>query len=132
MPPQATPVEIVTAWIAAANAQDVERLLQLSDPQIAIAGPRGASTGHQPLRDWLTRAGLTLETRRAFARANTVVLDQRGVWRTPMSGEISGERVLASLFRTDTDRQRVVYFARFDDLVAALQAADLDATDAIA
>lgn len=122
-----TPINIVRAWVRAANAQDADSLLELSDQDIQIAGPRGEGTGRQLLRDWLARAGLTLETTRAFVRDHTVVLEQRGVWRSPETGEITGERSLASAFRTDA--QRVVWFGRYDDLDAAFTATGVGPED---
>ena len=116
--PQNNPVEIVTAWVEAANAQDIERLIALSDPQIEVGGPRGSGRGIQLLRNWMGRAGLTLETLRSFTRGNTVVLEQRGVWRSLETGDVTGERVLASLFVVDA--RRVVKFARYDSLGEAL------------
>jgi limonene-1,2-epoxide hydrolase len=121
------PVAVVSAWVAAANTQDVDGLLALSDPHIEVAGPRGAGAGHELLREWMARAGLSLETRRVFARGDTVALEQRGTWRSPETGEITGERTLASVF--EVDDQRVVRFARYDSLDAALEAAGLRASD---
>ncbi len=37
------PLTIVQAWQEAANAQNVERLLELSDPNIEVVGPLVAS-----------------------------------------------------------------------------------------
>ncbi|HLZ22223.1 MAG TPA: nuclear transport factor 2 family protein [Ktedonobacterales bacterium] len=125
--PQTHPIEIVNAWVAAANAQDIERLVALSDEEIEVGGPRGSGRGSQLLRDWMGRAGLTLETLRTFARGDTVVLEQRGVWRSLETGEVTGERKLASLFQTGS--QRVVKFARYDDLGEALSAGGLSAAD---
>ncbi|HJZ46408.1 MAG TPA: hypothetical protein VKE41_04555 [Roseiflexaceae bacterium] len=125
----ATPLEIAEAWQQAANAQDSERLLALSDPNIEIVGPRGSGFGHQLLRDWLGRAGLTLTTLRAFGRDATVVLAQHGVWRSAESGTVTGERDLASRF--DVGGGRVVRFARYDSLDEALAAARLAAADEI-
>ncbi|MGH2485449.1 MAG: hypothetical protein ACRDHE_05490, partial [Ktedonobacterales bacterium] len=124
---QRAPLEIVRAWIAAANAQDTSRLIQLSDPNIEISGPRGSGIGQKLLRGWLARAGLALETTRAFARGHVVVLEQRGVWRSLESGAVTGERALASAFRTD--ERRVVWFGRYDDLATALKAADIARSD---
>ena len=122
-----SPVAIVQAWQHAANAQDVDRLLELSDPDIEVIGPRGSGRGHQLLRDWLGRAGLNLETRRVFARGDVVVLAQHGVWRSVETGEGAGEADLASRFRVDG--RRVVQFARHDSLDAALAEAGLDYSD---
>ncbi|HKV85300.1 MAG TPA: hypothetical protein VJN88_12140, partial [Ktedonobacterales bacterium] len=88
---------------------------------------RGSGIGRQLLGEWLERAGLTLETTRAYARGDIVVLEQRGVWRSPESGVVTGERTLASAFRTD--ERRVVWFGRYDDPASALAAAGLDASD---
>ena len=125
--PQENPVEVVQAWVAAANAQGIGRLVALSDPEIEVGGPRGTGRGSQLLRDWMGRAGLTLQTQRTFARGNTVVLEQRGVWRSLETGEITGERILASLFQVVG--QRVVKFARYDGLDEALAAGELSLAD---
>jgi ketosteroid isomerase-like protein len=61
-------IRTVKAWQEAANAQDIDHLLAVSDETIEIVGPRGVASGHQMLRDWMARAGLTLETRQTFAR----------------------------------------------------------------
>jgi hypothetical protein len=56
---QGDPVEVVQAWVAAANAGDAERLVALSAPDIEVVGPRGIGAGHRLLREWLARAGLS-------------------------------------------------------------------------
>ncbi len=69
---QSSALNSVLAWQAAVNAQDLDGLLEHSAPDIAVAGPRGTGVGHQVLREWLARAGLTLTTTRAFVRGDTV------------------------------------------------------------
>jgi hypothetical protein len=123
------PYTIVAKWQEAANRQDIERLLALSDLDIEVVGPRGGGRGHQLLRDWMGRAGLSLTTLRAFARDDIVVLAQHGVWRSAETGEVIGEQDLASLFRVGGGR--VVRFARYDGLDEALAAAGLTDADAI-
>jgi len=118
------PLTIVQAWQEAANAQNVERLLELSDPNIEVVGPRGSGFGHQLLRDWIARAGLSLKTLRAFVHEDTVVVEQHGVWHSLDTGEVTSEKTLASVFRVDD--QHVMRFARYDSLNAALEAAGLD------
>ena len=120
---------VVEAWNDAANRQDAERLTELSDPNIEIIGPRGSGYGHQVLRDWLARAGLTLTTVRAFARGNLVALAQHGVWRSLESGEITEERDLASHYRVAVGR--VLRFARYDTLAEALAATGLTEADEV-
>ena len=122
-----SPFAIVQAWQDAANSQNIDRVIELSAPTIEIVGPRGSGHGHQLLRDWLGRAGLHLTTLRAFAHDNIVVLAQHGVWRSVETGEVAGERNVASRFRVDG--QRIVQFARYDNLDIALDEAGLHNSD---
>src|SRR5262245_29150439 len=124
-----TSVSIVQAWQEAVNTQDIERLLELSDPNIEVIGPRGSGYGHSLLRDWLARAGLSFTTLRIFARGHTVVVAQHGVWRSVETGEAIGESDLASRFRVEN--QRVTQFARYDNLDTALKEAELNDSDEI-
>ena len=123
------PAAVVAAWQAAANQQDIERLLELSDPNIEVVGPRGAAYGHQILRDWMGRAGLTLTTLRVFARDQVVVVAQHGVWRAVDTGAFNGEANLASRFRVEDGR--VTHFARYDELAIALKEAGLTDADEV-
>jgi hypothetical protein len=116
-----SPLPVVHAWQEAANQRDIERLMELSDPDIEIVGPRGSSRGREVLRDWVERAGVTLQTYRAFVGGETVVLAQHGAWQT------GGERDIATRFRVDDGR--VVQIERYDTLEEALQAAGLDSQD---
>lgn len=120
-------ITIVQAWQDAANHHDIDRLLELSAPDIAIIGPRGRGTDHQLLRDWLVRAGLTLTTQRIFHHGDTVVLAQHARWQSSATGELASEADLASRFRV-RDR-RVVEFERYDDLSSALAAAAMSEAD---
>jgi hypothetical protein len=120
-------IEVVQAWQAAANDQNIDRLLELSAPDIAIVGPRGRGTGHQLLRDWIARAGLTLSTLRIFQRDDTVVLAQRGTWQSSAINGLPSEADLASRFRVRD--QRVVEFERYEDLASALAAANMNEAD---
>ena len=118
---------VVLAWQEAANSQDSDRMIALSDTNIEIVGPRGSGVGHQLLRDWMARAGLALKTLRAFARADWVVLEQQGIWHSPQTGEVIGDKTLASTFQV---KQALVRrFARHDRLEEALEAAGLDYSD---
>ena len=123
----ANSVTMVQAWLDAANTQNVDGLIALSDPNIEIIGPRGSGYGHQLLRDWLGRAGLRLETLRVFARGDAVVVEQHGVWRSVETGDVTGERDIASRFRVDGER--IVQFARYDSLSEALAEAGLTFAD---
>jgi hypothetical protein len=123
------PIAVVQAWQAAANDQNIERLFELSDSNIELVGPRGSGYGHQLLRDWLGRAGLTLTTRRIFARDDIVVVAQHGTWRSIESGEVQSESDLASSFWVG--QGRVIRFARYDQLDDALAEASLTTADEV-
>ncbi len=127
--PYTSPFALVQAWQDAANHQNSDRLIELSAPDIEVIGPRGSGHGYQLLRDWLGRAGLHLTTLRAFARDNVVVVAQHGVWRSLETGEVYSEQDLASRFRIED--QRVVQFARYDNLDVALNEAGLHYSDEI-
>ena len=118
---------IALAWQDAANDARIDDLLRLSDPNIEIVGPRGSGYGHQLLRDWLGRAGAQLTTLRAFTRDDVVVLAQHGIWRSVETGEVTGERDLASRYRVANGR--VTQFERYDTLDAALEGAGLTLGD---
>lgn len=123
---QSTPaVNVVRAWLAAANQQNLAQLLALSATDIELIGPRGGGQGHQLLAEWLGRAGLTLTTQRIFARDQVVVVAQQGVWRASDTGVVVGTASVASLFRVA--QGQVIAFARYDDLETALAAAQLTA-----
>lgn len=125
-------VSVVREWQRASNERNIARLLDLSDPDIEIVGPRSSVTGHEVLRDWLSRAGLTLETLRTFSRGDAVIMSQRGVWKSPETGEVIGEADVATLFRVDGGR--VTHLARHDGpeaLDAALEGSGLDYEDEV-
>jgi hypothetical protein len=124
-----TPIHTVLAWQAAVNQQDAEGLIRLSHPNIEILGPRGVAYGHEILRQWLERAGLSMETQRLFARGDTVVVAQHGIWRDVTQGNVIGEADIASHFRVAENV--VQHYARYDTLDEALAAAGLTEVDAL-
>jgi SnoaL-like domain len=122
-----SPLAAVLAWHDAVNRRDVERVMDLTSPDVEIVGPRGPARGHDALRQWFGHARVTLEPLRAFARGGAVVVAQRGVWHDPASGEVIDEAQVASCFRVDGGR--VAHYQRFDNLGAALEAAGLTEED---
>ncbi len=120
-------IALINRWQAAVNAQDSSALLALTDPQVTIAGPRGTGQGLALLQAWLERSGITMRTVRCFARGDTVVLAQHGLWRDLTSGAVQGEVVFASIFRVAAGR--VTHYARVDSLAEALAASGLSAAD---
>jgi SnoaL-like domain len=124
---QEDPVVVVNAWVKAVNARDEDGLLALSEPDIEIVGPRGSGHGHQLLREWIERAGLTMEPLRVFVRGQTVVIEQQATWRALDTGAVMGNRRIASALQVEGGRVR--RFARHDDLAHALRATGLSASD---
>jgi ketosteroid isomerase-like protein len=120
-------IPVVQAWQNALNAQDIDHLLELSAPDIVIIGPRGRTSGHQLLREWIARAGLTLTTQRIFQRGDTVVLAQHGIWQSEATNGVPSEADLASRFRVN--QHQVVEYERHDTLARALEAAGMTEAD---
>lgn len=122
-----TPAAIAQAWQQAANDQNIERLLALSDEEIEIVGPRGVGRGRHLLRDWPARAGLRVQPLRLFARADVVVVEQRAVWNSPATGGETAPVDIASAFVVIGGR--VARVARHASLAQALAASGLSEAD---
>jgi hypothetical protein len=101
-------------------------LLDWSDPKIEIVGPRGSAFGHDVLRQWLERAGLSLSPLRSFQRDQTVIVAQHAEWHS-VESEIVGQADVASVFRIGNGK--VLFYARFDSLEEALQDGGLTEDD---
>ena len=117
-------VRVVAAWHEALNRGDVERLVELSHPEIEVGGPRGSGRGAGLLREWTERAGIHLNPLRIFHESQTVVVEQEASWRSPETGELSGTQVVASVFVVREGK--VASVSRHPDLSDALRAAGLD------
>jgi ketosteroid isomerase-like protein len=117
-------VRVVAAWHEALNAGDVERLVELSHPDVEVGGPRGTGQGAQLLREWVARAGIHLERQRVFHQGDTVVVEQEAEWRSAETGELSGSQRLASVFVVRGGL--VARVLRYPDLAEVLRVADLD------
>jgi ketosteroid isomerase-like protein len=119
-------IDVVRAWHAALNAGDVDRLLELSAPDVEVGGPRGSSRGADLLREWVARAQIALEPSRIYAGQGTVVAEQNARWRAE-EGRLTEPKVVASIFRVDSGL--VTSVLRYPDLPAALAAAGLSEAD---
>ena len=124
----ASSLSTALAWLDAVTSRDTERVIELSDPEIEIAGPRGIAKGRQVLREWMESVWLELETLRTFAKDDAVVVGQHAVWRDVETGDVIGEREAASQFRVVDGR--IAFYARHDALGDALAAAGLEEKDA--
>jgi ketosteroid isomerase-like protein len=119
-------VRIVKDWHEALNGGDPDRLVELSHPDVEVGGPRGSGHGTQLLREWVDRANISLEPRRFFHRAETVVVEEEAEWRSAKTGEATGSQTAGSVFVVRDGR--VARVMRYDDLAGALRAANIDGT----
>jgi ketosteroid isomerase-like protein len=115
-------VRVVRDWHEALNGGDADRLVQLSHPDIEVGGPRGSGRGTRLLKEWMERANIRLEPGRVFHRADTVVVEEKAEWRSPETGEPTGNQTVGSVFAVRDGRLARVM--RYDDLADALQAAN--------
>lgn len=113
----------VTTWHKALNAGDVERLVELSVPDVEVGGPRGTGRGAQLLREWVDRANIHLEPGRTFQKADTVVVEQQAEWHSAQAGGSDGGQRVASVFVVCDGL--VASVVRYPGIDEALQAADL-------
>jgi ketosteroid isomerase-like protein len=117
-------VQTVVAWHDALNAGDVEHLVGLSHPDVAVGGPRGTAQGANVLREWVDRANIHLEPGRIFHEDDIVVVEQAAAWTSADTGETTPAQTVASAFMV---RDGVVTtVVRYPNLAEALLASDLD------
>ena len=117
-------LRVVEAWHEALNSGELDRLVELSHPEVEVGGPRGTGRGAQLLREWMGRANIRLEPRRVFHHADTVVVEQLAQWHTTDTGRVVSSQTVRSVFVVRDGRvSRVV---RYPDIAGALGAAHLD------
>jgi hypothetical protein len=88
-------LRVVEAWHEALNGGEVDRLVELSHPEVEVGGPHGTGRGAQLLREWVDRANIRLEPRRIFHHADTVVVEQRAQWRSTDTGRAISSQTVA-------------------------------------
>ncbi|MPZ50759.1 MAG: DUF4440 domain-containing protein [Dehalococcoidia bacterium] len=124
-----TELEVVRAWHDALNERDLDRLLELSDEDVEVIGPRGAGRGRELLSDWAFRAGVSLSFGRMFHRGDRIVVEEFAQWRSSETGDVVGTANVASVFEVRGGKITRVH--RFDDLDSALNDAELDVMDEV-
>jgi limonene-1,2-epoxide hydrolase len=124
------PAEAVTAFIDAFNAEDLDALVAVLDPQVEIQGSRGLVIGHDEARDWATRRPsgdlhqqLVLDGVRVDGHPAVALIRRRWLWNE--TGELADEEELGVLV-SFADDGRIARWQPFDDRAEALRAAGLD------
>ena len=117
-------VRLVEEWHEALNGGDSERLVDLSQPDVEMSGPRGTVYGTQIPREWVDRASIRLVLRRVFHASSAVVVEQEAAWTSADTGESTPPQTVASVFAVRGGR--VASVVRYVGLAAALRAAGLD------
>jgi hypothetical protein len=119
-------VETVRAWHEAVNRGDADAVVELSDDDIEVGGPRGSTRGSVVLRDWLTRAGIQLEPRRWYASPSELVVEQVATWQSA-DGTVTDPQTIASSFAVENGL--VKRTVRYGSLAEALAATGLTLRD---
>jgi len=122
-------IRVVTWWHEVLNGGEIDRLLELSHPDVEVGGPRGTGRGSALLRDWVNRAGIHLTPKRFFYSDGTVVVEQEAVWPSDDHAVTASPQTVASVFRVREDH--VAGVVRYEDLASALDAAGIDAAKEI-
>lgn len=116
-------LRVLEAWHEALNGGEVDRLVELSHPEVEVGGPRGTGRGVQLLREWVDRANIRLEPRRIFYYVDTVVVQQWAEWRSADTGLVTGGQIVSSVFVVRDDVTRIM---RYPDLADALSVTGLN------
>ncbi len=120
---------VVRRWHEALAAGAVEEVVALTEPDVAIGGPRGTARGHDVLRAWAASAGARLEPVRWFCGPDgRVVVDQRATWPDG-SGRRTAPLEVATAFTVAGGR--IGRIDRHPDLPTALAAAGLELADEV-
>jgi len=119
--------DTILAWLDAVNVGDIETALELTTPDVAIVGPRGAGRGREVLGTWLGHAGASFVTQAIYEAGDAVVVAQRGIWHDVASGAVRGEADVATRFRVVAGQ--VSEIQRYDEVAGALRDAGLSSSD---
>lgn len=122
-------LDTVLQWHTALNSGAVDPLVALVDPQVEVGGARGSSHGANIVREWFGRANVRLYVLRVFHRAHAVVVEERGEWRHPDTGEVTGTQTVATHFVVQADH--ISRIMRYHDLATALTQAGLSESDEV-
>ncbi|TAA72051.1 nuclear transport factor 2 family protein [Planococcus salinarum] len=73
-------IETAEKWTEKVNAKDVGAVLEISDHNIELLGPLGASEGHETLAEWIRNSDIRLATKSHYAKGDCVICEQEATW----------------------------------------------------
>lgn len=112
-----SPESTIQQWIKALNSGDIDALLAISKPDIAIAGPRGTSHGIEILRAWYMNTHLTLDVEQQLVHNDQVISVGIAHWHDTDGSEL-GTASTAFLMRVTTNGL-VAELSRHDEGLSA-------------
>jgi ketosteroid isomerase-like protein len=116
-------IATVLAWHDALNTGDLDTLVALSSDDIDVGDSHGAVQGHEALREWASKSGITAEPGRMYVHDGVVVVEQQ-VRYASKPDEVT---TMASAFRVVRDHVTSVF--RHHNVASALAATDLTEED---
>lgn len=117
-------IKTADLWTEKVNAKDIKGVLEVSDPNIEMVGPRGTAAGRETLRQWVEGSGLHLTTVTRYAKGGTVVYEQEGVWEN-QNGQVTVYTVM------EVQNNKVNRVSRYDTLDEAFGTTGLSEEDQI-
>jgi hypothetical protein len=124
------PAATIRAFIDAFNAEDLDALVAVLDPEVEIQGGRGLAIGHDEARDWATRRPsgdlhqrLVLDGVRVDGHPTVALVRRQWRWK---EGEEIAEEEEAGVLVSFADDGRIARWQPFDNRPEALRAAGIE------
>lgn len=124
-----SPLDMVADWHTALNEGKVERMVEKVRPDVEVGGPRGKAQGAEIVREWFGRANVRLWPLRYFARQETVVVEEKGEWISPDTGQVSGSQTVATVYTVRGNL--IAKIVRYDSVETALKEGGLGWQDEV-
>jgi hypothetical protein len=114
-------VDIVKNWINILNSGNVDLLINVSEPDLAISGPRGTIIGAEVLREWYAQTHLTFNIEELLVNGSQVISLGRVHWRNGEGLEVDNSY---TAFLMDVSHNgRIAKLSRHDEGLDAAMAA---------
>lgn len=117
VPKTVTPAQALQHWHEAVNGGDADAVLRWCADDVSIVGPRGTTTGHSVVRQWLQRSGIRLQpVGRLVQKNGRFVVRETARWTSSEAGGKTGptEPVQTTCVFTVANGL-VTSIARYDD-----------------